>query len=1128
MGSSACRCEHPAMEATHQLDASLAEAARAAEAQDMRAWAARVEAMKRREEGPRAVEAPTGPTPAYGPAPAAMPIYSPPPSVTPSVSMGSVGHSLKVKIVSARGLRAADLAIMGGKSDPYCVCEIPGKSSSQFKTAVVKKSLQPEWNHEQELAGYEVGDSIMFTVYDHDYGKTDDLLGKFVLPSADFHPKGFDGELRLLEAGDGIQAYLKVQITPGLAMVGTGALTWNCPQCTYENALGASSCEMCGAPRPAQVAMRAPSRETPSIPSRETPSLTPAQANVLSNPQKQQLGVEVLSARGLRAADWGGTSDPFCVVEVPGKKLSKFQTPVVKKTLTPVWNHSGEIAEFVPGDKLSFSVFDYDRWKSPDFLGKLVLTSDQFYPHGFEGELPLSEAGKGIAAYLKVRITPDGAAAWRQSAQVGLTPLSQASPMLPTPGIRGGAVSQPLLPTAGSIASPLLASPFFPAVAGAPPPEVTVTIMGARGLRQGGSPYCLCEVPGKHQARIRTPVMEKTQTPMWNLKARVNEYAAGDSLIFTIQDQAKNGAVMGRLILTSAQFYPQGYEGELQLTDAGKGVEAFLRLAVEVAVNQSLPFTPQLATPPSAAPFATKGAARPLRVDIVAAKGLRSGQWFARSGIYCACEIPMKPYSRLLTKVVQDTTEPVWNHAAKIDEYIPGEPLDFTVWSRSETGGDELLGRVILPAAQFQQNGFEGELLLLESGSPYGAHLFVRVLSETRRWPYASLALPMSDCNLLGMAFSVLSGVPTGLPCDCTLLKGRARQPQPAFAQMRAVPPLPAYSLQVSEEQQADAPGMNVASVLDSLGAAYRDAGNFQEALVQGKKALDIRVDSLGDVHPDTAMSYYNIALTLRLQDRLDEAWKYHRKALMIRLQVHGEMHADTAASYTCLGAILLQKGELDSALEHYLRALEISQSILGERHSDTAACYNDVGAVFERRGELVQAEQYLAKALEVQRQVTGDYHPTVGDAHSNLGAVLWQGGRLDEALEQHQRAMEIRVQVLGEQHPDTALSYGNVGVILEQHARYGEALEHQQRALRIRLEALGQNHSETAASFINLGIVHERMSAFEQALEHYKMAQSILQQSVGGRHAWTEQAYKHIKRCELKGRIPPRDAIQR
>jgi len=119
----------------------------------------------------------------------------------------------KLTIVSARGLRDADWLPGAGKSDPYCICEIQGKPhAAKIETEVINDNLDPVWNHEALLAGYTPGDSLVFHIYDKDWGKKDDFLGTCVLAGDRINPPGFEGELRLTDAGKGVEAFLKIKL----------------------------------------------------------------------------------------------------------------------------------------------------------------------------------------------------------------------------------------------------------------------------------------------------------------------------------------------------------------------------------------------------------------------------------------------------------------------------------------------------------------------------------------------------------------------------------------------------------------------------------------------------------------------------------------------------------------------------------------------------------------------------------------------------------------------------------------------------------------------------------------------------------------------------------------------------
>ncbi|XP_064422057.1 multiple C2 and transmembrane domain-containing protein 2 [Latimeria chalumnae] len=82
------------------------------------------------------------------------------------------------------------------------------------------------------------------------------------------------------------------------------------------------------------------------------------------------LQVKVMKATDLLAADFGGKSDPFCMLELNNDRL---QTHTVYKNLNPEWNKVFTFSVKDIHDVLEVTVFDEDGDKSPDFLGKVAI-----------------------------------------------------------------------------------------------------------------------------------------------------------------------------------------------------------------------------------------------------------------------------------------------------------------------------------------------------------------------------------------------------------------------------------------------------------------------------------------------------------------------------------------------------------------------------------------------------------------------------------------------------------------------------------------------------------------------------------------------------------------------------------
>lgn len=169
---------------------------------------------------------------------------------------------------------------------------------------------------------------------DKDPIKPDDFLGKVVLTTSQFFPDGFEAEVPLVEAGDGIEAFMKLSV-------------------------------------------------------------------VVVHPKVR---VNVVSAKGLRNADWVGKSDPYCTIGILGKPDVKFDTVSVDDNLNPQWNHEAEVVGYQVEDSLTFTIKDKDPLKPDDILGSVSLPYESFKDAGFEGELQLAGTGEGIASFVQVKV----------------------------------------------------------------------------------------------------------------------------------------------------------------------------------------------------------------------------------------------------------------------------------------------------------------------------------------------------------------------------------------------------------------------------------------------------------------------------------------------------------------------------------------------------------------------------------------------------------------------------------------------------------------------------------------------------------------------------------------------------
>uniref|UniRef100_A0A8C3AUZ0 Multiple C2 and transmembrane domain containing 1 n=1 Tax=Cyclopterus lumpus TaxID=8103 RepID=A0A8C3AUZ0_CYCLU len=238
---------------------------------------------------------------------------------------------VSISLIEGRSLQPMDA---NGLSDPYVKFKM---GHQKYKSKTIPKTLNPQWREQFDFHLYEEqGGYVDITVWDKDAGKKDDFMGRCTIDLSHL-PKEHTHKLDLpLEEGEGMLVLL-VTLTASAAV-----------------SISDLSVNMLDDPHERHYIM-------------QRYSLWRSFHNLKDVGVVQ---VKVIRAEGLMAADVTGKSDPFCVVELSNDRL---QTHTIYKNLNPEWN---KVFTFNVKDihsVLEVTVYDEDRDRSADFLGKVAI-----------------------------------------------------------------------------------------------------------------------------------------------------------------------------------------------------------------------------------------------------------------------------------------------------------------------------------------------------------------------------------------------------------------------------------------------------------------------------------------------------------------------------------------------------------------------------------------------------------------------------------------------------------------------------------------------------------------------------------------------------------------------------------
>ncbi|KAL1995554.1 hypothetical protein VTN49DRAFT_1741 [Thermomyces lanuginosus] len=293
-------------------------------------------------------------------------------------------------------------------------------------------------------------------------------------------------------------------------------------------------------------------------------------------------------------------------------------------------------------------------------------------------------------------------------------------------------------------------------------------------------------------------------------------------------------------------------------------------------------------------------------------------------------------------------------------------------------------------------------------------------------------------------------------------------------------------------------------NLLFKVGCSFEILGQYREADLMHRRALEKREKVLGYNHPDTLDSIDNLGIALEKQGQYERAEAMHRRALEGREKVLGQNHSATLASVSNLGVVLHKQGKYELAEGMHRRALEGREKALGPHHLDTLVSVSNLGKSLRRQGKYERAEAMHRRELEGREKELGPNHPDTLEAVQNLGSALRREGKYDQAESMYWRALEGQEKVLGPDHPKTLVSVNNLGNVFESQGQYERAEAMHQRALEGRKKVLGSDHPSTLTSINNLGIALEGQGQYERAETMYRLALARREKVLGPDHPKT------------------------
>ncbi len=335
-------------------------------------------------------------------------------------------------------------------------------------------------------------------------------------------------------------------------------------------------------------------------------------------------------------------------------------------------------------------------------------------------------------------------------------------------------------------------------------------------------------------------------------------------------------------------------------------------------------------------------------------------------------------------------------------------------------------------------------------------------------------------------------------------------------------------------EFQADYLPLTRASLLQIHANSLRENDFLDDAINPQEKALDIRIEELGQSHRDTLFSFHckgllqvalsyekrgkqktemletarrtlqtvhnsqSVALGVDDPDTLNslhalgqvlfcmietkQATVVLNEVIKLRKNTLGEGDPKTQDSMFLLGTRLSSTGYLTEAYDLLQRVLQHRQDVLPADHSDLHIAKLQMGKLLMIMEDPQQAQPLVEEAVAGLRISFTSEHPRTLDAVTTLASLLHDLGRTDEAVSLYEESLEGFRRLMGDDHPATLRAINLLGTILMDEKKYERALPLLEKCLAGRRRAFPRYHIQIGISCHNLGKCFRYIGNLEQA----------------------------------------------
>ncbi|MEM9823136.1 MAG: tetratricopeptide repeat protein, partial [Bacteroidota bacterium] len=214
----------------------------------------------------------------------------------------------------------------------------------------------------------------------------------------------------------------------------------------------------------------------------------------------------------------------------------------------------------------------------------------------------------------------------------------------------------------------------------------------------------------------------------------------------------------------------------------------------------------------------------------------------------------------------------------------------------------------------------------------------------------------------------------------------------------------------IATQQQLNPDKFTLATLYYNMGTVKLKKGDIDESIYYYEQALELRLDTLGEIHPEVARNFLAIGNCYKDKKYWNSALEYQQKAS--RILQHPSIAENLSSKriqincYQNIAETYVHLERMDKAFQYLQKALSLQPNDQSYRKSLT---YEMLGKAYQKKGTLKEAVDHFteAKRLSLIEYRAYKQHAVFAQRSQYLANALLAQERETEALQQFQQALK-------------------------------------------------------------------------------------------------------------------------